>query len=159
MPNLQDWEEFHVWMRPAGLSRFSRLAKRNDADVLGAGLWQTNITSRFSTQGYNGRKALVLTTSSVVGGRGTQLGWAYVVSAVVCAVLGVGMTVGGDGGPEVSFLHPRGVRGADWRVFDRQLGGPAGLSWNRPDCHVVKDGGSGSLWERWVNYCHRNGFP
>ncbi|RPB16659.1 Lem3/Cdc50 [Morchella conica CCBAS932] len=99
MPNLQDWEEFHVWMRPAGLARFSRLAKRNDHNVLGAGVWQMNVTSRFSTQGYNGRKALVLTTSSAMGGRGTQLGWAYVVSAVVCAVLGVGMTAGVLGVP------------------------------------------------------------
>ncbi|KAH0613521.1 uncharacterized protein H6S33_005407 [Morchella sextelata] len=141
MPNLQDWEEFHVWMRPVGLAKFSRMAKRNDADVLGAGVWQMNITSRFSTQGYNGRKALVVSTSSVMGGRGPQLGWAYVVVAVVCAVLGVGMTARVAGAP-------------------RQLGDPAYLSWNKPDYFVVKSSDEcGSLWEKWVNYCHRNGFP
>ncbi|KAI5851655.1 CDC50 family protein-like protein [Morchella snyderi] len=141
MPNLQDWEEFHVWMRPAGLATFSRLARRNDADVMGAGVWLMNVTSRFRTLGYGGRKALVVSTSGVMGGRGAGLGWAYVLASVVCAVLGVGMTARVAGAP-------------------RQLGDEAYLSWNRPDCYVVRDASEcRSLWERWVNYCHRNGFP
>ena len=42
-PNLQDDEEFQVWMRTAGLPAFSKLALRNDTAPMEAGMYQVNI--------------------------------------------------------------------------------------------------------------------
>lgn len=40
IPNIQEWEEFQVWMRTAGLPTFSKLALRNDNDVMKAGRYR-----------------------------------------------------------------------------------------------------------------------
>lgn len=40
IPDLSTYEEFAVWMRTAGLPTFSKLALRNDADVMQAGTYQ-----------------------------------------------------------------------------------------------------------------------
>lgn len=42
-PDLDTWEEFHVWMRSAGLPAFSKLAKRNDDDPLKCGTYQMQV--------------------------------------------------------------------------------------------------------------------
>jgi len=43
LPNLHTWEQFQVWMRTAGLPTFSKLAKRNDNDVMRAGTYRLKI--------------------------------------------------------------------------------------------------------------------
>jgi len=43
IPNLSEYEEFAVWMRTAGLPTFSKLALRNDDDVMVAGTYQIEI--------------------------------------------------------------------------------------------------------------------
>jgi hypothetical protein len=43
-PNLNTYEAFQVWMRTAGLPDFSKLALRNDDDVMQQGRYQINIT-------------------------------------------------------------------------------------------------------------------
>ena len=43
IPNLAEYEEFQVWMRTAGLPTFSKLALRNDRDVMKAGIYQMDI--------------------------------------------------------------------------------------------------------------------
>ena len=48
-PSLHTDEAFQVWMRSAGLPTFSKLAKRNDHDVMQCGMYQVDIQmSRFS---------------------------------------------------------------------------------------------------------------
>ena len=42
-PNLETYEEFQVWMRTAGLPAFSKLARRNDNDVMKQGRYQIDI--------------------------------------------------------------------------------------------------------------------
>jgi hypothetical protein len=42
-PDLHDYEEFQVWMRTAGLPTFSKLALRNDNDVMRRGTYQIEI--------------------------------------------------------------------------------------------------------------------
>ena len=44
-PNLGTYEEFQVWMRTAGLPAFSKLARRNDTDVMRKGRYQIDIVS------------------------------------------------------------------------------------------------------------------
>ena len=42
-PNLDEYEEFHVWMRTAGLPAFSKLALRNDKETMACGTYQLDI--------------------------------------------------------------------------------------------------------------------
>ncbi len=42
-PNLAEMEHLHVWMRTAGLPTFSKLAMRNDDDVMRSGTYQVDI--------------------------------------------------------------------------------------------------------------------
>lgn len=46
LPNLHTWEAFQVWMRTAGLPTFSKLAMRNDKDLLRAGTYRLQIYDR-----------------------------------------------------------------------------------------------------------------
>ncbi len=43
IPDLSKYEEFHVWMRTAGLPTFSKLALRNDDDIMKAGTYTIDI--------------------------------------------------------------------------------------------------------------------
>lgn len=43
IPDLSKYEEFQVWMRTAGLPTFSKLALRNDNDVMKAGTYNMDI--------------------------------------------------------------------------------------------------------------------
>jgi hypothetical protein len=43
LPDLHTWEQFQVWMRTAGLPTFSKLAQRNDNEVLKAGTYWLKI--------------------------------------------------------------------------------------------------------------------
>lgn len=42
-PNLDQDEEFQVWMRSAGLPAFSKLAKRNDRETMGCGTYRMDV--------------------------------------------------------------------------------------------------------------------
>lgn len=42
-PNLDQYEEFQVWMRTAGLPSFSKLAMRNDVNVMERGTYQVDV--------------------------------------------------------------------------------------------------------------------
>ncbi|CAD0045457.1 unnamed protein product [Aureobasidium pullulans] len=78
IPNIHDWEEFHVWMRTAGLPSFSKLALRNDTATM----------RNFPVTIYGGTKSILLSTRTIMGGRNPFLGIAYIVVAGVCIVLG-----------------------------------------------------------------------
>ncbi|KAI5239885.1 Lem3/Cdc50 [Aureobasidium subglaciale] len=43
IPNIHEWEEFHVWMRTAGLPSFSKLALRNDTTTMQSGQYEMDI--------------------------------------------------------------------------------------------------------------------
>lgn len=48
-PNLHEDEEFQVWMRSAGLPTFSKLAMRNDNEVMKQGIYQLDIEMSMSS--------------------------------------------------------------------------------------------------------------
>jgi len=101
IPDLATFYEFQVWMRTAGLPTFSKLALRNDNETMKAGTYQIDIAmsspspffSRllsvdFPVTEYGGTKSLVLSTTTVIGGRNPFLGIAYIVVAGLCILLG-----------------------------------------------------------------------
>ncbi|KAI5782005.1 CDC50 family protein [Pyronema domesticum] len=89
MPQLDKDEEFQVWMRAAGLPTFSKLALRNDREVMEAGEYRVNVFYRFPVREYRGTKSLVISTRTVMGGRNSFLGIAYCVVGGVCIMLGL----------------------------------------------------------------------
>ncbi|KAI1615372.1 CDC50/LEM3 family [Exophiala viscosa] len=93
IPDLSKYEEFQVWMRTAGLPTFSKLALRNDNETMTAGIYQMDIYDFFPVQVYSGTKSILISTRSVVGGKNSFLGIAYVVIGGLCIVLGVLFTV------------------------------------------------------------------
>lgn len=89
IPDISQWEEFQNWMRTAALPTFSKLARRNDTTALQPGTYAVDIVQNFDTTLYRGKKMLVLSTRSAIGGRNNFLGIAYVVVAGLCAALGI----------------------------------------------------------------------
>jgi len=89
VPNLQDWEEFQVWMRTAGLPTFSKLARRNDTTIMTNGVYQLDINMSFPVTEYGGTKSIVLSTRTAMGGKNPFLGIAYVIVGGLCVLLGV----------------------------------------------------------------------
>ncbi|KAF2688687.1 CDC50 family protein [Lentithecium fluviatile CBS 122367] len=111
LPDLHTWEEFQVWMRTAGLPTFSKLAKRNDNDVLKAGTYVLKIQDRFPVEKYGGTKSILISTRTVMGGKNPFLGIAYVVVGGLCILLGTVFTL-------THLVKPR------------KLGDHTYLSWN-----------------------------
>ncbi|EEP78330.1 hypothetical protein UREG_03176 [Uncinocarpus reesii 1704] len=92
-PNLQTWEEFQVWMRTAGLPTFSKMARRDDNRTMAAGSYRIDILDNFRVEKYDGTKSIVLTTTTVMGGKNPFMGIAYVVVGGLCIVLGALFTL------------------------------------------------------------------
>ncbi|RMD40058.1 hypothetical protein DV735_g5081, partial [Chaetothyriales sp. CBS 134920] len=109
--NLHEYEEFHVWMRTAGLPKFSKLALRNDDDVMKAGTYTMDIYDYFPVHLYGGTKSVLISTRTVMGGKNSFLGIAYVAIGGLCIVLGAIFTV-------AHIIRPR------------KLGDHTYLSWN-----------------------------
>lgn len=88
LPNLHTDEAFQVWMRTAGLPTFSKLAMRNDHDVLKTGTYRIKIWDNFFVSQYGGTKSILISTRTVMGGKNPFLGIAYVVVGGICILLG-----------------------------------------------------------------------
>ncbi|KAL9026301.1 MAG: hypothetical protein Q9196_005015 [Gyalolechia fulgens] len=84
-PNLEEYEELHVWMRTAGLPAFSKLAMRNDKEKMACGTYRLDIT--------DSTKSILISTKTVMGGKNPFLGIAYIVVGGICIVLGALFTV------------------------------------------------------------------
>lgn len=87
-PDLESDQAFQVWMRTAGLPTFSKLAQRNDDDVMEVGTYRVDINQHFKSDIYGGTKSIIISTRTVIGGRNPFLGIAYVVVGGLCIVLG-----------------------------------------------------------------------
>lgn len=81
IPNLQKWQEFQVWMRTSGLPKFYKLALQNVSKDLKIhkGTYSINIDLHYPVLSYNGTKAIVLTTSHIVGARNISLSIVYFI--------------------------------------------------------------------------------
>ncbi|CAM9023010.1 hypothetical protein WICANDRAFT_86071 [Wickerhamomyces anomalus NRRL Y-366-8] len=89
IPDISTWSEFQNWMQTPGLSTFSKLALRNDDDVLKAGTYEVVVGLHWPVTEFNGNKSVYLTTRSVIGGRNPFLGIAWIVAGGICLVLSI----------------------------------------------------------------------
>ncbi|KAI5860047.1 Lem3/Cdc50 [Durotheca rogersii] len=110
-PNLKEDEHFIVWMRTAGLPTFSKLYGKNDTAPMLKGTYSMDIIDNFRTDVYQGRKSIVITTLSVMGGRNNFLGILWLVVGGFCIVLALVFLV-------TNLIKPR------------KLGDHTYLSWN-----------------------------
>uniref|UniRef100_A0A3Q2QMZ5 Cell cycle control protein n=1 Tax=Fundulus heteroclitus TaxID=8078 RepID=A0A3Q2QMZ5_FUNHE len=90
-------QDFLVWMRRAALPDFRKLYRRITADEyhdgLPAGNYSLEITYNYPVLTFNGRKKVVLSNVSWMGGKNDFLGIAYLVVGSLCIVMSIVMLI------------------------------------------------------------------
>jgi len=110
IPDLED-EDFIVWMRTAGLPDFKKLYRIIDTDVP-KGTYTVRVNSYYPVSSFGGKKHVVLSTTTWIGGKNPFLGYAYIVVGAICFVLGI-------------------VFGLKHKISPRKLGDTKYLEWNK----------------------------
>lgn len=86
-------EDFIVWMRTAALPTFRklyRLLEKKDAfPVLPPGNYCLEVDYNYPVRSFDGRKRMILSTISWMGGKNPFLGIAYITVGSICFFLGV----------------------------------------------------------------------
>ncbi|OQR92962.1 ALA-interacting subunit 3 [Thraustotheca clavata] len=82
-------EHFIVWMRTAGLPNFRKLYGHIDTDLPRGTTLEFLVSSNFVVNSFEGKKSLVLSTTSWFGGRNPFLGIAYITVGSLCMVLSI----------------------------------------------------------------------
>ncbi|KAF6136643.1 hypothetical protein GIB67_016099 [Kingdonia uniflora] len=109
---LSKQEDLIVWMRTAALPTFRKLYGRIEVDLQANEVINVTLENNYNTYSFNGKKKLVLSTTSWLGGKNDFLGIAYLTVGGLCFFLALSFTV-------VYLVKPR------------KLGDPSYLSWNR----------------------------
>ncbi|XP_078086217.1 cell cycle control protein 50A-like [Mustelus asterias] len=87
-------EDFIVWMRTAALPTFRklyRLIEKKDSltPTLQQGNYTLKVTYNYPVRSFDGRKRMILSTISWMGGKNPFLGIAYITVGSICFFLGV----------------------------------------------------------------------
>ncbi|XP_015177546.1 PREDICTED: cell cycle control protein 50A isoform X1 [Polistes dominula] len=92
-------EDLIVWMRTAALPTFRKLYRRVDHSVKGftegllAGNYKLKVKYSYSVSTFDGTKRMILSTTSLLGGKNPFLGIAYIVVGCICLVLGIALSI------------------------------------------------------------------
>jgi len=113
-PNLKEEgltnEHFIVWMRTAGLPTFRKLYARINKDLKKGEQYTIAVNPGFNVTSFKGKKRLVLSTTSWMGGKNSFLGIAYVVVGSISLVLGLGFLI-------MDKLKPRKLGDTNYLVW------------------------------------------
>nr|GEU81760.1 hypothetical protein [Tanacetum cinerariifolium] len=105
---LSEQEDLIVWMRTAALPTFRKLYGKIEVDLKASDTINVIMQNNYNTYSFNGKKKLVLSTSSWLGGKNNFIGIAYLAVGGLCFFLAI-----------IYLVKPR------------RLGDPSYLSWNR----------------------------
>ncbi len=105
-------EDLIVWMRTAALPTFRKLWGRIEQEFQPGTNISVTVQNQYNTYSFGGKKKLILSTTSWLGGKNVFLGTAYLTMGLICIFLAFVFFV----------IHLRNPR---------PLGDPSYLSWNR----------------------------
>ncbi|KAE7996168.1 hypothetical protein FH972_000911 [Carpinus fangiana] len=86
---LSDQEDLIVWMRTAALPTFRKLYGRIEEDLDADDVIVVKLMNNYNTYSFGGKKKLVLSTSSWLGGKNDFIGAAYIVVGSVCLLVAI----------------------------------------------------------------------
>ncbi|GAU10966.1 hypothetical protein TSUD_112600 [Trifolium subterraneum] len=109
---LSEQEDLIVWMRTAALPTFRKLYGKIEADLEANSEIDIVIQNNYNTYEFGGKKNLVLSTTTWIGGKNPFLGMAYLVVGGLSLFCAIGFIL-------LYVIKPR------------PLGDPSYLSWNR----------------------------
>uniref|UniRef100_A0A0E0G235 ALA-interacting subunit n=1 Tax=Oryza nivara TaxID=4536 RepID=A0A0E0G235_ORYNI len=110
--SLSEQEDLIVWMRTAALPTFRKLYGRIHTDLKKGDTITVTLENNYNTYSFSGKKKLVLSTSTWLGGKNDFLGLAYLSVGGLCFFLAFAFTL-------LYLIKPR------------KMGDNNYLSWNR----------------------------
>ncbi len=110
MFQLSEQEDLIVWMRTAALPTFRKLYGRIETDIMASDEITVVIQNNYNTYSFGGTKALVLSTTSWIGGKNNFIGFAYVAIGTISFLIALAF-VG------LNMVKPRYGKIACWIGF------------------------------------------
>ncbi|KAI3921483.1 hypothetical protein MKW98_013417 [Papaver atlanticum] len=108
---LNQHEDLMVWMRIAAFPSFRKLYGKIEEDLFAGDTIIVSLENNYNTYSFSGKKKLVLSTTSWIGGKNDFLGIAYLAVGGICTITAMVFTL-------------------IYLVRRRQLGDVSMLSWN-----------------------------